>query len=145
MQFKIDFPKNTSKESAFSFLENADNYYKQWYANNGYILLDYILDGLGIRHKPFGLIGFNKYNPYAMVYDCVDATSDDSSSTREFDVKRFYVSAIYIHFDVKDFNEVPNIDGQFLKNKMALRGARKDELKQMDILLKKYFPKGLLR
>lgn len=139
MQFRINFCKGTSKESAFSFLENADNYYKQWYANNGYILLDYILDGLGIRHDPFGLIGFNKYNPYTMVYDCVDVVSDDNGSTKE------YVSAIYIHFDVKDFNEAPNIDRQFLKNKMALRGARKDELQQMDILLKKYFSKGLLK
>lgn len=138
MQFKINFCKGTSKESAFSFLENADNYYKQQFANNGYVLLDYILDGLGIRHEPFGLIGFNIYNPYAMVYDCVDVVTDDDS-TKE------YVQAIYIHFDVKDFNEPPNIDGQFLKNKMALRGATTKELKQMDILLKKYFPKGLLR
>lgn len=139
MQFKINFCKGTSKESAFLFLENADNYYKQQYATKGYVLLDYILDGLGIKHEPFGLIGFNKYNPYAMVYDCVDVATDDDDSTKE------YVQAIYIHFDVNDFNEVPNIDGQFLKNKMALRGARKDELEQMDILLKKYFPKGLLR
>lgn len=138
MQFKINFCKGTSKESAFSFLENADNYYKQQFANNGYVLLDYILDGLGIRHEPFGLVGFNKYNPYVMVYDCVDVVTDDDS-TKE------YVQAIYIHFDVKDFNEPPNIDGQFLKNKMALRGATEKELKQMDILLKKYFPKGLLR
>lgn len=134
MQFKIDFPKNTSKESAFLFLEEADNFYKSQYANKGYILLDYILDGLAVRHAPFGLVGFNKYNPYAMVYDCVDMVSGDNN-----------VSAIYVHFDVRDFNNVPNIDGQFLKNKMALRGARKDELQQMDILLKKYFPKGLLK
>ena len=139
MQFKINFPKNTSKEAAFSFLEEADNFYKRQYANKGYILLDYILDGLAVRHAPFGLVGFNKYNPYAMVYDCVDVVSDDNDSAKE------YVSAIYVHFNIKDFNEVPNIDGQFLKNKMALRGARKDELQQMDIILKKYFPKGLMR
>lgn len=139
MQFKINFPKNTSKEAAFLFLEEADNFYKRQYANKGYILLDCILDGLAVRHAPFGLVGFNKYNPYAMVYDCVDVVSDDNDSTKE------YVSAIYIHLDVNNFNDIPNIDGQFLKNKMALRGARKDELEQMDILLKKYFPKGLMR
>lgn len=138
MQFKINFPKNTSKKSAFSFLENADNFYKQQYANKGYILLDYILDGLGIKHKPFGLVGFGQYNPYAMVYDCVDVVSDDKDPTEE------YVTSIYIRFDVRDYNDTPNIDSQFLKNKMALRGATKDELKQMDILLKKYFPKGFM-
>lgn len=138
MQFKINFPKNTSKKSAFSFLENADNFYKQQYSNKGYVLLDYILDGLGIKHKPFGLVGFGTYNPYAMVYDCVDVISDDKDPTKE------YVSAIYICFNVRDYNDAPNVDGQFIKNKMALRGARKDELEQMDILLKKYFPKGLM-
>lgn len=138
MQFKINFPKNTSKKSALSFLENADNFYKQQYASKGYVLLDYILDGIGVKHKPFGLVGFGTYNPYAMVYDCVDVVSDDKDTSKE------YVTAIYIHFDVRDYNNAPNIDGQFLKNKMALRGARKDELEQMDILLKKYFPKGLM-
>lgn len=137
MQFKINFCKGTSKESAFSFIETADNFYKQQYADKGYILLDYILDGLGVRHEPFGLVGFNKYNPYAMVYDCVDVISDDNNSTIE------YVSAIYIHLYVNDFTEIPNIDTQFIKNKMALRGATLEELKQMDLLMRKYFPKGL--
>lgn len=137
-QFKINFPKNTSKKSAFSFLENADNFYKQQYASKGYVLLDYILDGLAIKHKPFGLVGFGTYNPYALVYDCVDVVSDDKDPSKE------YVTAIYIHFDVRDYNNAPNIDGPFLKNKMALRGATIKEIKQMDILLNKYFPKGLM-
>lgn len=139
MQFKINFCKGTSKESAFSFIEVADNFYKQQYANKGYILLDYILDGLGIKHEPFGLIGFNEYNPYAMVYDCIDVVSDDNDSTIE------YVSAVYVHFEVRDFNGVPNIDCQFIKNKMVLRGARIDELKTMEDLMSKYFPKGLFK
>lgn len=138
MQFKVNFCENTSKKAAVSFLENADAFYKQVYANKGYILLDYILDGLGIKHKPFGLVGFGKYNPYAMIYDCIDVVSDDKDPTEE------YVTAIHISFDVRDYNDAPNIDSQFLKNKMALRGATKDELKQMDILIKKYFPKGLM-
>ena len=139
MQFKINFCKSTSKKSAFSFIEGADNFYKQQYANKGYILLDYILDGLGVRHEPFGLIGFNKYNPYAMVYDCIDVVSDDNDSTIE------YVSAVYVHFDVRDFNEVPNIDCQFIKNKMALRGASVKDLKTIENLMNKYFPKGLFK
>lgn len=137
-QFKINFPKNTSKKSAFAFLENADNFYKQQYASKGYVLLDYILDGLGIKHKPFGLVGFGKYNPYAMVFDCVSVVAGGKDQTEE------YVTEIYIHFDVRDYNDAPNIDGSFLKNKMALRGATIKELKQMDILLNKYFPKGLM-
>lgn len=139
MQFKVNFDKGTSKESAFLFLENADNFYKQQYADKGYILLDYILDGLGIKHEPFGLIGFGKYNPYTMIYGCVDVISDDEDSTKE------YVSAIYINFDVTDYNGTQNIGGQFIKSKMALRGATVKELKQMDILLRKYFPKGLMK
>ena len=133
MLFKVNFGKNVSKEAALDFLKNADSSCNQLYSEKGYILLDYILDGMGIRHKPFGLVGFGKFNPYCMSYEDIEMTEDNR------------VKSIIISLDARDYNDSPNIDSQFVNNKMALRGATKDELQQMDALLSKYFPKGLMQ
>ena len=131
---------NTGSNLNFLFLSAVDHMCEVKFAKRGTLLLDEVLDELGIPHIPHHCVGWHEgVNRYEM-----DLTRTEAKNGR--------VKGYEILFDCKDvfptandFNTSINLDAQFIKNKMALRGANIKDLQTMEGLLKKYFPKGLLR
>ena len=124
----------------FLYLDAVDRMCEVKFAKAGMLLLDEVLDMLALPHVQHHCVGwYEDINKYSMEMSKVEA-------------KNGYVKGYEILFDCKDvfpkandFNTSINLDAQFIKNKMALRGANVKDLQTMEGLLKKYFPKGLLR
>lgn len=129
----------------FAFLSAVDQMCEVKFAKLGTLLLDDVLDELCIPHIPHHCIGWHEgINKYEMnIVKTMDVARKGS--------KKGYVKGYEIIFhcvDVFPTSNYPadiNLDLQFIKNKMALRGARIDELKTMEDLMNKYFPKGLFK
>lgn len=117
------------------FLEALDKQARRSFLKNGYLLLDEVLDMAGIAHESNGNLGWRiGSNEYEMKIQATFSTKTNKHTGWE------------LQFRCDDvFNNCVDIDAQFIKNKMALRGASVKDLKTMETLMNKYFPKGLLR
>ena len=128
----------------FLLLNAVDQMCYVKFSKSGTLLLDDVLDELGIPHIPHHCIGWHAgVNKYEMNIVKTIAVEEGRN--------KGYVKGYEIIFNCVDgfiATSHPsdiNLDLQFIKNKMALRGASTKDLKTMETLMNKYFPKGLFK
>ena len=129
--------KDSGSNLNFLLLTAVDQMCEVKFAKWGTLLLDDVLDELGIPHIPHHCTGWHEgVNQYEM-------------NITRMECKNGYVKGYEIIFNCADVFPTSNhpsdinLDLQFIKNKMALRGASVKDLKTMETLMNKYFPNGL--
>lgn len=149
MYYRFMFDKRSPRwdkdpDLNFALLSAIDQMCEVKFAKMGTLLLDDVLDELGIPHISHHCTGWHEgINKYEMNIVKTIAVAEGC--------KKGYVKGYEIIFNCVDVFPTSNypsditLDLQFIKNKMALRGARIDELKTMEDLMNKYFPKGLFK